>query len=247
VLDFATHLGNGNQSVGYDASGILAMSSRDHLFVRYDGRGSGLSTREITDFSLKARVGDIKAVVDALNLDRFDLLGVSAGGPPAIAFAAQYPERVKRLVLAGAMASSQWMDDEKRESWERMLDLFEVDWNRPETSNLMASMMLSPNNDAFTLQLVGELMRRSTDGHMMARFFREQFSIDNTTRAKAIRVPTLVIHASDDAAIDLEAGLELAELIPGSLLEIVEGGHFVGSGGSIAVRRRILDFFEAEN
>ena len=42
--------------------------------VRYDVRGTGLSEREVTDFSLDAQLLDLEAVVDRLGLDRFNLL-----------------------------------------------------------------------------------------------------------------------------------------------------------------------------
>ena len=78
--------------------------SKNHLFVRYDGRGFGLSDRNVEDFSLDARVRDLEAVVDALGLERFALYGISAGGPTAIAYTVRHPERVSRLILAGTAA-----------------------------------------------------------------------------------------------------------------------------------------------
>ncbi len=48
-----------------------------------------------------------------------------------------------------------------------------------------------------------------------------------------------------DQVVPLEAGRDLAASIPGSQLEIFEGGHMVSSGSTPAVRRRILNFFEA--
>lgn len=48
--------------------------SRDHLFVRYDERGCGLSDREVPEFGFEAWVRDLEAVVDALELERFALL-----------------------------------------------------------------------------------------------------------------------------------------------------------------------------
>ena len=72
--------------------------------VRYDGRGNGLSDREVADISFGAFVRDLEAVVDGLGLGRFALLGVSQGAAVAIAYAAAHPERVSRIVLHGAYA-----------------------------------------------------------------------------------------------------------------------------------------------
>lgn len=56
-----------------------------HTLVRYDERGCGLSDRDVEDLSLEAWMGDLETVVDAANLDRFALLGISHGGPVAVA------------------------------------------------------------------------------------------------------------------------------------------------------------------
>src|SRR3972149_11234360 len=52
--------------------------------IQLDGRGTGLSQRDVTDFSLDARVLDVEAVVDRLGLDRFALMGLSHAGPVGI-------------------------------------------------------------------------------------------------------------------------------------------------------------------
>ena len=68
-------------------------------FVRYDYRGSGLSDRDVTDYSLDAHVLDLEAVVDRLGLEPFNLFAIFHAGPVAIAYAARHPERVSHLVL----------------------------------------------------------------------------------------------------------------------------------------------------
>jgi len=53
--------------------------SKDHLFVLYDGRGTGLSDWALKDFSFESWGHDLEVVVDSAGLDRFALLGMSAG------------------------------------------------------------------------------------------------------------------------------------------------------------------------
>src|SRR3990172_1620159 len=72
--------------------------------VQMDKRGTGLSSRNLSDYSLDARVADVKAVVDDLGLGQFALGGLSEGGPIAIAFAARFPDLVTRLVINGSYA-----------------------------------------------------------------------------------------------------------------------------------------------
>jgi class 3 adenylate cyclase len=69
------------------------------MLVRYDTRGSGLSDRSTANISLRTLVYDLEAVVNKLQLDRFILLAVEFGAPAAIAYAAQHPAKVSRIVL----------------------------------------------------------------------------------------------------------------------------------------------------
>jgi len=53
--------------------------TQNHLLVRFDQRGSGLSDREVEDISFDSCVGDLETVVDELDLGEFVLLGISQG------------------------------------------------------------------------------------------------------------------------------------------------------------------------
>jgi len=181
VLGWATHIEGGFNSPLYDAAGLLPMSSAHDLFVRYDGRGFGLSDRDVKDFSLDARVRDIEAVVDALHLDRVGIYAMSAGGPPAIAYVARHPERVSRLVLASTFASP--LRSEGVDRIMRALPLFETDWQAPPVTNIMVDWLF-PNADDVGRRVLGEFLRRSGSGAAIAGFFRAFPGIDVSDRLR---------------------------------------------------------------
>jgi pimeloyl-ACP methyl ester carboxylesterase len=87
-----------------------ALAAIDHLVESgrsvtiYDGRGSGLSDREPAEFSLETRLSDLEAVIDALGTAPIDLVGRLQGSPPAVAYAARHPNRIRHLVLWNAFA-----------------------------------------------------------------------------------------------------------------------------------------------
>ncbi len=246
VLGWATHIEGGFNSPLYDAAGLLPMSSAHHLFVRYDGRGFGLSDPDVKDFSLDARVRDIEAVVDALHLDRVGIYAMSAGGLSAIAYVARHPERVSRLVLASTAVRARQGVNEGFDRIVRALPLFETDWQTPAVTNIMVDW-IAPNTDDVQRRVLGEFLRRSGSGPAIAGFFRALGEIDVSDQARTITVPTLVIHARDDAPVPIEAGRALAALIPNVRFEIVEGGHLEGTGGSPEVRARIIKFFDEDS
>ena len=75
----------------------LAATAR--TMVRYDGRGTGLSQRDVDHFSLEALMADLDAVVGDLGSRPVTLYGVVNTCPVAIAYAARYPEAVSHLIL----------------------------------------------------------------------------------------------------------------------------------------------------
>ena len=89
------------------------MASR-FTYIRYDGRGMGLSDRDVTDFSVDAFVHDLEAVVDALGFEKVALYGVSQGGPTSIAYAVRHPERVSHLIIYGSAARPPWPEDQRQ-------------------------------------------------------------------------------------------------------------------------------------
>ncbi len=73
--------------------------AQNRMLVRYDGRGTGLSQRNATDFSLEAQLLELQAIVDRLGHQNYTLFAAFYAGPVAIAHAVENPERVSRLLL----------------------------------------------------------------------------------------------------------------------------------------------------
>ncbi|MBV8684724.1 MAG: alpha/beta hydrolase [Caulobacteraceae bacterium] len=76
--------------------------ARDHTVVVPDLRGMGLSSKPAGGFDKKTQAGDIAGVLDALKIERADLVTHDIGNMVGFAFAAQHPERVTRFVLIDA-------------------------------------------------------------------------------------------------------------------------------------------------
>jgi pimeloyl-ACP methyl ester carboxylesterase len=92
--------------------------------IRYDKRGTGLSDPVACPPTLEQRAEDLRAVLDAAGSTRAALFGSSEGGPTAIRFAVDEPERTAVLVLYGTSARPPplWYRNRFREliaSWER--------------------------------------------------------------------------------------------------------------------------------
>ncbi|WP_159993914.1 alpha/beta fold hydrolase [Roseomonas sp. 18066] len=92
---------------GYGETGdmwgpMAADLARDHQVIVPDLRGLGLSSKPPGGFDKKTQAGDLAAVLAALNVGEIDLVAHDIGNMVAFQFAAQYPDRVRRLVLIDA-------------------------------------------------------------------------------------------------------------------------------------------------
>jgi pimeloyl-ACP methyl ester carboxylesterase len=240
-LGWATHLQDGIGSTMYDAGGLVPLSSRENLFVRFDGRGFGLSDRDVTDFSLDAAVGDLAAVIDQIGAEQVGLYTFSSGGPVAIAYTARHPERVSRLVLAATFASASFVTEERRQFLARMYEMRDEPWQGDVIANYMVDFLV-PDAGGVSRRIMREFILRSGNGAALASFFHELVQHDTEDLARQISVPTLVMHSEDDQLVPIEAGRKLASLIPEARFDLVDGDHRAGCGLTPETRQRVLDF-----
>ena len=92
---------------GYGETGdmwalLAADLARDHTILAPDLRGMGLSSRPETGYDKKTQGQDMAGLLEALTIDRVDLVTHDIGNMVGYAFAAQHPERVTRFVLIDA-------------------------------------------------------------------------------------------------------------------------------------------------
>jgi pimeloyl-ACP methyl ester carboxylesterase/DNA-binding winged helix-turn-helix (wHTH) protein len=208
--------------------------SRRHTFIRYDERGCGLSDWEVADFSFDDWVADLESVVEALELKRFPLLGVSQGGAVAVAYAARHPGRVSQLVLCGAYARGRAVravgEDEKRAA-ALDLELARVGWGRddPAFRQVFAAQFL-PDGTRADWAAFDQLQRRTTSPANAVRFLEEFARIDVRDAASEVRCPTLIMHSRDDHRVPLRFGEELATLISDArLVALSSNNHLLTS------------------
>ena len=79
--------------------------AKDHRVIVHDYRGTGRSSKPSIDYSTRMFCDDAVAVLDDLNVKEAIVLGHSMGGRVAQLLALEYPERVKKLILASTGAA----------------------------------------------------------------------------------------------------------------------------------------------
>jgi len=223
------------------AASARARFAAEHRFVWYDRLGCGLSDRDGFEPSLENDVAQLVAVLDHAGIDRAHLIGYSLGAPPVAAFAARYPERVDRLVFYSAFARGRYSTSpdagRRREALKQVVRL---DWG--VGSRALASRLL-PNASSQDLAWFDRFQRLSTSSETAVRLLDHQWSMDVRDVLPSIRALTLVLHNRDDLSVPLAAGQEIAALVPGAQMRILEGNEhdpFIRDSG--AVVEEILAF-----
>jgi pimeloyl-ACP methyl ester carboxylesterase len=191
--------------------------------IHFDKRGTGLSDRVEKIATLEERADDIRAVMDAAGSERAVIMGVSEGGPMATMFAASYPDRTLGLVLYGAHARGTWAPDYPWQSTEDETRRWLAEQERspaPRTvesarNGLRITMPSMAEDDEF-VRWWAMFQRMSISPGAFLDLVRMNMDMDVSAVLPAIRVPTLVIHRSDDRAVNVGEGRYLAEHIPGA-------------------------------
>jgi pimeloyl-ACP methyl ester carboxylesterase len=199
--------------------------------VRYDERGCGLSDWQAGEFSLETWVEDLELVVGSAVLTRFPLIGLSQGAGVAIAYAVCHPEQVSRLVLVGGYARGRLtraQTAEEREEAALDLQVGRVAWRRddPAYRQVFAAQFL-PDESRQTWDAFNALQRATTSTENVVRFLEAFAGIDVSALAADVRCPTLILHARRDRRVPVQQACELAALIPGSTLRLLDSGNHI--------------------
>lgn len=205
--------------------------AKEHLFLRYDERGNGLSDWDISDLNFEMFVKDLQTVIDVNGLDRFALLGMSQGASVSIEYAVKYPDKVSHLILFGGYAAG-WRvsaTPEIEKEREAIIALTESGWGRDEaTYRHIFSSTFMPEATKEELDWFNDFQRLTTSARNAARFLGEFGKIDVREKLSQIQVPTLVIHSKGDKRIPVATGIELAASIPNAELLLLESqGHLL--------------------
>lgn len=187
--------------------------------ILYDKRGCGLCRpREVKECGIPAQVEDLDALVRYFNLDQVALLGMSAGGPVAIKYAAHFPEKVSKLILYGTYACGR--NILTLEQKEAQIALVKAYWGREECAGFFLELF---GGHFAMLEDIRRYLLASSSREHAAEFLRQIYEVDSTEDARKVRCPALILHRFSDRAIPYKMAEELRQLIPGSKLEPVPG------------------------
>jgi len=228
--------GLGSQMTRWPEAFCAKLTAKGYRAIRFDNRDTGRSTwfKEGDRYSLSDMAGDAMAVLDAAQVDRAHIAGVSMGGMISQAVAIEHPDRVLSLTSIMSASGAPGSLDPK-----------------PEAGATLTSVPPDPaaGLDAYLDHMVrsaeiigspgfpwppGALRERAQAEY--ARAYNPTGSVrqmgairgdgDRTERLGKLKVPTVVLHGADDPLVQLKGGEATAAAIPGAELKIIPGmGH----------------------
>lgn len=228
-------MGLGTQMLAWPDELCTVLADAGHHVIRYDNRDVGLSTHidapapSLADMILKRgapySMGDMAndaiGLVDALDIDRFHLVGASMGGMIAQTVALAQPQRIRSLALIMTSTGSRRVGRPTPSVMRRLASQNEPTDRQAaidatvETYRVIGSPAHLDEN--WIRDLAGQAYDRAHDPAGRQRQLAAIMSQpDRTAALRSLKVPTLVIHGLDDPLVTPSGGLSLARTIPGA-------------------------------
>ena len=219
--------------------------------IAFDWPGMGYSeawTGGATPFDFARR---LRTLMDGWKIEKAAIIGHDMGGQPALAFAAEHPQRICKLVVMNSLAI--W--DEKT-SWEIAL-LRKFGWNRvllerlPRAVFFRAIRTFLPRGYKLSAELRSDLWESFQRPEVRKFVVRMCAGYQGTLpRLKqlypSVQTPSLFLWAECDKHFPVGHARKLAEMVPGAKLEIIpRAGHWMALNLAEEVSSRIVRFLPA--
>jgi class 3 adenylate cyclase len=212
--------------------------------IRYDCRGSGLSEREVAEFSIECHLRDLEAVVERLGRSSFVLAAGVHAGPVALAYAARYPDRVSQLVLwcsygraSDLLAASPQL--------QAIRTLMAMDWIVVTETIANVAFGWSAGEDS---RRFAEYLRECCTQQTFSASLEATNSFDVSQLLPEVTMPVLVLHRRQLAYPHVDMARRLASEIPNARLVLEEGTSIAPYlGDTDAVFEAIDDFLTEDS
>ena len=202
--------------------------AKDYTVIVHDHRGTGQSTHSEIEYSVDQMADDLLALMDVLKIDQAHIVGHSTGAAMALIIAVKAPER-----LAGAVVYAGWTksDAQLRRCFDVRRALLRGSgvqaYARATPLFLFPPWFIRDHGDAMIEQEPNAIAGFPSAEIMESRM-NAVLAFDCTEYVGRVNIPSLVLCAADDFLTPEYYSRELADLIPGAELTILEtGAHAV--------------------
>jgi pimeloyl-ACP methyl ester carboxylesterase len=245
VPGFVTHMELQWTLPGF--SGFLNELGQFSRLIRFDKRGTGMSDPVSGAPSLETRMDDVRAVMDAVGSERAAFYGLSEGAALSILFAATYPERTGALIVRSCSPRTLWAPDfpwgRSHDAYNREVEqAMRIYGPRAEAREAVRRLGITgaPQIEAYI-----DMVRWAVSPGMLQALYRMNEAIDIRDILSLVRVPTLVMHGTEDQIVPVEVGAYLAERVRAGRFVALPGvGHLSLGPESDRISGEIERFLE---
>ncbi|HWX52858.1 MAG TPA: alpha/beta fold hydrolase [Solirubrobacteraceae bacterium] len=207
---------------------FLELLRRDFELIVYDHRGVGASSRLEGGITIAQLADDASRLLSALEIDSAHVLGISMGGMIAQELALAHPEQVRTLTLGCTYCGGPDAVQPDPSVLQRLAEaMMSGDRERALRTGweVNVSPALAGDAEAYAaFHAIAE--RRAVAVPVVMAQLQACMAHDTSTRLGELAAPTLVIHGTVDEMLPVGNGQQLARLVPGSRLEVLDGvGH----------------------
>ena len=215
--------------------------SRDYRVVIMDLRGHGQSDKPEMEYSIGLFARDVVALMEHLGIERAHIVGVSMGGMVAQQLALDYPQRVKRLVLADSMSHLDTCLRMKVENWGLIAKRLGMEMQARDAMPWSFSSSYINKHYDETMNIIGQVAELPVKPYLQS--LDATMVHDVRERLGSIAAPTLVITGDQDILVPRQYADILCQFIPDSRLAVIEGAaHVVSIEQPEAFNSAVLDF-----
>jgi poly(3-hydroxyalkanoate) depolymerase len=217
---------------------------RDREAIVFDAPGAGASPTPLLPYRLWQLARLSRRVLDTLGYGPVDVFGVSWGGAPAQQFAAQYPRRCRRLVLAATTMGAPMLPGKPSVLW-RMVSPRRY-WDKNHLRRIAPQIYGGAlRHDPEAVRGHAHAMRGGTS-YGYALQLLAMLGWSSLPLLWRIRQPTLVLAGNDDPLVPLANARWLARLLRHGRLEVLDCGHLFMVTQAMATARSIQTFLDEE-
>jgi pimeloyl-ACP methyl ester carboxylesterase/class 3 adenylate cyclase len=199
--------------------------------ITFDKRGTGQSDRAVQMPDLETRMDDVRAVMDAIACRSASIFGSSEGGSMAALFAATFPERTDRLILHAAFPRLTRAPDyplgRTEEAQQATIAYVKENWGKAIGIERRIPSMAQ---DSTYREWFARVLRHSASPADAIALMRMNAEIDIRDILSSIKVPTLLLHSSNDEEFSIEHSRYMAKRIPNSRLIELTGFDHIPTG-----------------
>ena len=221
----------------------VRMLRNRHRVITWDQRGHGRTVSTPEPFTYWDSAEDLAGLLDHLHVNRAIVGGMSQGGFLSLRFALAHPQRTAGLVLIDTQSGVE--DPEKAEQYDLMHEVWTGSGASDQLLDMVAAIIVgnrSPESAEWKAKW------KALDPARLTPIYRTLMDRDDVTeRLGELHVPAIVIHGTEDVAIDISIGERLCTNLSGcrGLVRVEGAGHASSVTHPEPVNRAIADFLDS--